>query len=77
MSNENQGEGDKISARRYNNDLREFISEGKVENAAREARRFVDTHPDDAARDERKAKHGPMSWVGRAVENLRAVFHRK
>ena len=73
----NQGEGDRISARRYNRDLREFISEGRVEPAAREAERFVQTHPDEAMRDERKAKHGPMGWLARTVESLRAVLHRK
>jgi hypothetical protein len=73
----NQGEGDRISARRYNRDLREFISEGRVEPAARDAELFVETHPDEAMRAERKAKHGPMGWLARTVESLRAVLHRK
>ena len=73
----NQGEGDRVSARRYNRDLRDFISEGRVEPAAREAERFVEAHPADAARAERKAKHGPMGWLERTVESIRAVLHRK
>lgn len=73
----NQGEGDRVSARRYNRDLRDFISEGRVEPAAREAERFVEAHPADAERAERKAKHGPMGWLERTVESIRAVLHRK
>ena len=72
----NQGEGDRVSARRYNRDLREFIAEGKVPEAAEDARRFVDTHPDAARRAERRAKHGPRSWLERTLDSLRAVFHR-
>ena len=73
----NQGEGDRVSARRYNRDLRDFISEGRVEPAAREAERFVEAHPADADRAERQAKHGPMGWLERTVESIRAVLHRK
>ena len=73
----NQGEGDRVSARRYNRDLRDFISEGRVEPVAREAERFVEAHPADAARAERKAKHGPVGWLERTVESIRAVLHRK
>ncbi|MEO6771542.1 MAG: hypothetical protein ABI467_00785 [Kofleriaceae bacterium] len=72
----NQGEGDRVSARRYNHDLREFIAEGRVEPAALDAERFVEAHPDEAMRAERKAKHGPMGWLARTVESLRAVLHR-
>jgi hypothetical protein len=56
---ENQGEGDRVSARRYNQDLREFIAGGKVEPAAREAEAYVERAPSDAARAERTAKRGP------------------
>ena len=73
----NQGEGDRTSARRYNRDLREFISEGRVEPAARQAEHYVEAHPDEAMRAERKAKHGPMGWLERTVESIRAVLHRK
>lgn len=55
----NQGEGDKLSARQYNRDLREFISEGKVDEAAEDARLYVEREPEDAARAEAKAKRGP------------------
>ncbi len=75
-SNDNQGEGDRRSARRYNHDLREFITEGKVPEAAHRARDFVDAHPDQARRAEREARRGPRSWLQRTVDNLRAVFHR-
>jgi hypothetical protein len=77
MNDKNQGEGDKVSAERYNKDLRSFISEGKVPAAARNARDFVDTQPDLAARDERKAKRGPRSWLERTIANVRAVLVRK
>ncbi|MGD8307797.1 MAG: hypothetical protein PVG98_00050 [Chromatiales bacterium] len=33
----NQGEGDRESAERYNEDTREFVESGKVDEAAREA----------------------------------------
>jgi hypothetical protein len=52
----NQGEGDKVSARKYNNDLRDFISTGKVDQAANDARSYVDRDPEGAARAERKAR---------------------
>jgi len=56
----NQGEGDRISARRYNRDVRAFVAEGKVDEAAHEAEAYVEHEPDDAARAERKAKRGPQ-----------------
>lgn len=80
----NQGEGDRASARRYDKHLRDFISGGKVEPAATEARGFVDTKPDEAAAAERAAKRGPnghiyddlvakaRSWLAR----LRETAHR-
>ena len=58
-TNRNQGEGDKASARRYNNHAAEFVAEGKVDKAAREARDFVEAEPADAAAAERAAKRGP------------------
>ena len=77
MKDHNQGEGDKISARRYNSDLRDYIATGNVDEAARKARDFVDTQPDLAAQAERKAKRGPMSWLERTVANVRSVLSRK
>jgi hypothetical protein len=56
----NQGEGDRISARRYNRDLRAFVDGGKVEPAARNARLYVAQKPEDAARAERQARRGPQ-----------------
>ncbi len=55
----NQGEGDKLSARRYDNHVREFIADGKVEPAAEQARSYVERHPDDAEKSEAKARRGP------------------
>lgn len=65
----NQGEGDKASARHYNRDLREFIAEGKVDEAAEEARLYVDRDPDDAERAEARAKRGPRG-KGVSVDEL-------
>lgn len=55
----NQGEGDRASARRYDNNVREFIREGKVEDAAEEAAEFVEAEPAEAEKAEREAKRGP------------------
>jgi hypothetical protein len=77
MSNQNQGEGDKVSANKYNSDVRSFIKEGKVDAAAKSAANFVDTQPLAAARAERQAKHGPTSWLQRTIENVRRVIGRK
>jgi hypothetical protein len=55
----NQGEGDRISARRYDKHAREFVAEGKVPDAANEARLFVEREPAEAAKAEATAKRGP------------------
>lgn len=55
----NQGEGDRISARRYDRHVREFVAGGKVEPSAREAEAYVERLPGDAGRAERKASRGP------------------
>lgn len=65
----NQGEGDKASARQYNNDLREFVSEGRVDEAAQDARRYVERDPADAERAEARAKRGPRG-KGVSVDEL-------
>jgi len=57
----NQGEGDRISARRYNDEVREFVADGKVEPAAREAQAYVRFKPEEAAKAERVARRGPTS----------------
>ena len=55
----NQGEGDRASARRYDRNVREFVAEGKVPDAASEAKAYVDRDPDDASKAEAQAKRGP------------------
>lgn len=60
----NQGEGDRISARRYDNNVREFIAEGKVPDAAKDARDYVDRDPEGATKAEATAKRGPTGrWA--------------
>lgn len=66
----NQGEGDRISARRYNEDVRGFVAEGKVEPAAREAAQFVEAEPDAAKAAERRAKRGPHGGTKVSVDEL-------
>lgn len=74
----NQGEGDRISARRYDHHLKEFISEGKVDDAAKQAREFVNAHPGEAERAERKAKAGPnpQGIAGEIIAKGRSLFER-
>lgn len=55
----NQGEGDRVSARRYDEKVREFVAEGNVSQAANDAKAFVDKDPDEAAKAEAEAKRGP------------------
>src|SRR5689334_578957 len=69
----NQGEGDRISARRYDNNVREFVAEGRVPDAAKDARDYVDRDPDGAAKAEATAKHGPGRWA--SVDELVAKGH--
>ena len=76
----NQGEGDKISARHYNRAAREFVAEGKVGEAAREAAHYVDERPGDAHRAEDAARKGPHKGPRVSVDELvakgRTVFDR-
>lgn len=72
----NQGEGDRESARRYDEHVREHVEEGKVPAAAADARAFVDAHPDEAKDAEQEAKRGPtrtslFDRMGRALGRLR------
>lgn len=53
------GEGDRISARRYERHVREFVAGGKVEPAAHDAGAYVERAPDDAKRAEATARRGP------------------
>ena len=57
--NSNQGEGDKLSARHYNRKVREFVATGKVDDAAQDARLFVERNPEAAEEAEERAKRGP------------------
>ncbi len=57
----NQGEGDREAARKYDADAQAFIAEGKVPQAAREARAALEADPAAAAKAEREAKRGPAS----------------
>ena len=70
----NQGEGDRDAARRYDSNLREFIKEGKVDEAAREAEDFVESEPAEAAAAEQAAKRGP-SGSRVTVDELVAKGH--
>ena len=75
----NQGEGDRISARHYNREVREFVADGKVEEAARAAKDFVEREPEEAQRAERKAQRGPSasrSSVDDLVAKARSVVDR-
>lgn len=49
----NQGEGDRESARRYNEDTREYVESGKVDEAARDA---GDQDPGEAESAERAGR---------------------
>src|SRR5687767_5804482 len=71
----NQGEGDRISARRYDRHVREFVAEGKVPDAADEARLYVERDPDDAAKAEERAKQGPKGKRFASVDQLVARGH--
>lgn len=66
-SGQNQGEGDKLSARHYNRQAREFVASGKVDEAAQDARVFVERHPDEAEQAEERAKRGPHRGRGTRV----------
>jgi hypothetical protein len=52
-NSENQGEGDRESAKRYNEDTREFVKSGKVDEAAARAR---GQDPQEASNSERAGK---------------------
>ncbi len=66
----NQGEGDKASARHYNRNVREFVADGKVEEAARDAKFYVEKNPHDAERAEKQAQRGPSARTRVSVDEL-------
>ena len=73
----NQGEGDRESARRYNEHVDDFISRGKVRRAAEGAERYVEKDPEGAARAERAARRGPHALKGMiesVIAKARALF---
>ncbi len=88
----NQGEGDRASARRYDEHVERFVHEGKVPDAASEAKAYVEHEPEDAAKAERAARRHGERWlsvdeivakghsildrVRRAAERMRARFVR-
>ena len=71
----NQGEGDRLSARRYDNHVREFVADGKVEEAAAEAREFVEKQPRKARKAEERAQRGPRMRRFMSLDNLVAKGH--
>jgi hypothetical protein len=66
----NQGEGDRKSARRYDKHVEEFVSEGRVPEAAHEAKDYVEREPSDAARAERDARRGPRGRYRATLDEL-------
>ena len=76
----NQGEGDRASARRYDTHVEDFVSTGRVPEAAREAEEYVEREPQDAAKAEQEAKRGPKGrrWpsVDELVAKSRTVLDR-
>ena len=77
----NQGEGDRASARRYDERVREFVADGRVPDSAGNARAYVEAHPDEAAKAEREAKRGParssiFERLERAIGRLRGRVGR-
>jgi hypothetical protein len=78
--NGNQGEGDRVSARHYNDAASEFAADdAKVDRAARDAASYVEAEPDEAKRAERTAKRGPKGTrvsVDELVDMGRSIVDR-
>lgn len=78
--NGNQGEGDRVSARHYNDAASEFAADdGQVDKAAREAAAYVEAEPADAKRAESTAKRGPKGTrvsVDELVDMGRSIVDR-
>ena len=51
-----QGEGDYESGRRYDEHTRQFVRDGKVDKAAKQAEEFVESDPAEAASAEKEAR---------------------
>ena len=63
----NQGEGNRDADREYREGVREFISQGKVADAAKDAKDFVDRDPEAARRAEQAARRGPRTSVDELI----------
>ena len=75
----NQGEGDRISARRYDKHAREFVAEGKVPAPATDARLSGERAPVAAATAAATARRGPkgrMISVDEIVAKGHSVIER-
>ena len=86
----NEGEGNRTDARRYDQDVRDFVATGKVAEAATDARAALDLDPTAAAEAEVVARRGPRLAGGTSIprftlvermrhayDNLRARFNHK
>ena len=71
----NQGEGDRDAARRYDRHLRDYVAEGEVAEAARDARSYVEREPEAAAKAEQAARRGPAAGRWASVDELVAKGH--
>lgn len=75
----NQGEGDRASARRYDAHVEDFVADGRVPDAAVQAKDYVERDPDDAAKAEQDARRGPprqRSTVDQLVAKGRSMIDR-
>ena len=75
----NQGEGDRASAVRYDKHVEDFVAEGRVPEAAKQAEQYVEREPEDATKAEARAKQGPhpARWLkDELVAKGRSIFHR-
>ena len=72
----NQGEGDRDADEQYRADVHEFIAKGKVDDAAKDARAFVEREPEAARRAEAAGKRGPNATVEQMIARGRTVVDR-
>lgn len=66
----NEGEGGRTAARRYDRKAEQFVAEGKVPDAASQARTYVDRDPAGAAKAERTARSRPTGGRWASVDDL-------
>lgn len=55
MASKNQGEGDRASARKYNEDTRDFVKSGEVDSKAEAAKKAVEGKEADKLKQAEKA----------------------